>query len=910
MILEGNERGYGAELAQHLLNPRDNEHVSVHAIEGFVADDLFGAFIEAEAISQATQCQKYLFSLSLNPPAGTDVPVAVFEETVQRIERKLGLTGQPRALVFHEKLGRRHAHCVWSRIDAGRMKAINLSNYKRKLMDISRALYREQYWEMPQGFIDPAQRNLDNYSRQEAGQAKRAKIDARAQKALFRRCWEQSDGRAAFTAALWSEGYALAHGDRRGFVAVDANGNIWSLSRWCGVKPKELRARFGSEDLLWTVEEALAALQSLDAPLPIKAKLEPDPDFEQKRRELIARQRQQRADLLAKQEARRVEALAVLQRELPTGLKALWLRITGGYDAFVKRAEEASRDRDAGNHAETEALIRRHLRERRELDRQRHQIDLSAAMRASFDVALASDPRQRLVLPKDDLPFSEADLIKRPDLILDHISHKEALFTQTDIARELSKRIKDPMALRVAVDEVLSSDQLVRLDDAKRPTFTTRDYQEAERSLLKWSQTLAGKNGQAVSSRIVNQAISDQNHDMRNAFGGALSDEQEGALRHITDREQLSLVVGLAGSGKSTMLKTAYDAWRRQGITVHGAALAGKAAEGLETASGIPSRTLASLETSWENGYAPIAAGDVLVVDEAGMLGTRQLARLTAKMQEIGAKLVLIGDPDQLQPIEAGTPFRGLVETYGAARLTEIHRQKEAWQRKASRDLAEGRVTEAIQSYADNRAVQTHRDRDQAMTALVEDYLVDVELNGADKTRLAFAHRRKDVYALNQVIRAGLRAGKPDQPEVLLQTDTGPRAFAKGDRIAFTKNDKTLGIKNGMLGTVITASKDTLAIQLDSENGSQRILTLNPRTYTALDHGYATTIHKSQGATVDRSFVLASKSMDNALTYVAMTRHQEDLRFYVNEGDRPMQMASAALSRFAISLTGIPARKR
>jgi len=116
MILHGNERGNGAELARHLMNARDNEHVTIHDIQGFMSDDLFGAFAEAEAMSCATQCQKYLFSLSLNPPEGADVSIAAFEATIERIADSLGLTGQPRAIVFHEKNGRHHAHCVWSRI--------------------------------------------------------------------------------------------------------------------------------------------------------------------------------------------------------------------------------------------------------------------------------------------------------------------------------------------------------------------------------------------------------------------------------------------------------------------------------------------------------------------------------------------------------------------------------------------------------------------------------------------------------------------------------------------------------------------------------------------------------------------------------------------------------------------------
>ncbi|MGH1416530.1 MAG: relaxase/mobilization nuclease domain-containing protein, partial [Pelagimonas sp.] len=130
MILEGNERAFGAELARHLLNPRDNDHVTVHAVEGFMTQDLGEAFAEVEAIASGTKCKKYLFSLSLNPPPHETVDVPTFETAIKDVEARLGLTGQPRAIVFHEKNGRRHAHCVWSKIDASQMKAINLSHYK------------------------------------------------------------------------------------------------------------------------------------------------------------------------------------------------------------------------------------------------------------------------------------------------------------------------------------------------------------------------------------------------------------------------------------------------------------------------------------------------------------------------------------------------------------------------------------------------------------------------------------------------------------------------------------------------------------------------------------------------------------------------------------------------------------
>ncbi|GAA6207870.1 hypothetical protein NBRC116601_11630 [Cognatishimia sp. WU-CL00825] len=884
MILEGNERGHGAELARHLLNPRDNDHVTVHAIEGFVADDLYGAFAESEAISSGTQCQKYLFSLSLNPPPGPTVPVEVFEQAIASVEKKLGLTGQPRAIVFHEKHGRRHAHCVWSRIDAGQMKAIKLSHYKRKLMDVSRELYRNHEWDMPDGFRDHDACDPQNYSRQEAAQAKRAKADPKNLKAMFRRCWEQSDSRTAFAAALWEEGYMLARGDRRGFVAVDASGKIWSLSRWCGVKPKELRARFGPEDALWSVEEAKAAFKEMDTRAASPSKAKPNPEFERRRKSLVDQQRRERTELRAKQEARRVAELKAWRERLPTGLKAAWARVTGRYQVLVDDLTKEAKTSEFHDRQEQQELINRHLAERHALDRELSQPDLLKELSASFETATRPDPRQKLILPSDDIPFTRDQLIADPALILDHISHKKARFTRTDVLRELAKRIPDPMALRAAADTAMDSTDLIQLGD--NGDVTTKDYRAAEIALSTSCAAVSATKSSAVDTRHIKHAIRKQNAEMKERFGGRLSEEQRAALHHILGPNHLSCIVGLAGAGKSTMLKTARMAWEKQGITVHGAALAGKAAEGLQSASGITARTLASLEASWENRHEPISSGDVLVVDEAGMIGTRQMVRVATKLRSIGAKLVLVGDPDQLQPIEAGRPFRRLIETHGAAKLTEIHRQREEWQRQASCDLAEGRVREAVETYDQHGSVTNLWSRDTALAALVEDYMADIEMKGTNISRLAFAHRRKDVYALNQAIRSAMRSSSTPKPEILFDTETGPRAIANGDRIVFTRNDKSIGVKNGMLGTVKKTSRNQITVDLDDDNGQQRKVIINPATYRAFDHGYAVTIHKSQGATVDLSYVLVSKTMDDPLTYVAMTRHRNSLKLYTNGQDQ------------------------
>lgn len=231
MILKASERRNGAELARHLMNARDNDHVELHQVRGFLSDDLAGAFMEADAISRGTRCKNFLFSLSLNPPEKESISIEVFEAAVEMAEQRLGLDGHPRAIVFHEKEGRRHAHAVWSRIDADTMTARNMPFYKQKLMELSRELYLEHGWEMPRGVLDRALRNPLNFSRAEWQQARRAGTDPRLLKAAFQDCWNRSDSGEALQAALEEKGYFLCKGRpaRRGGTGL-ARGSVCALA--------------------------------------------------------------------------------------------------------------------------------------------------------------------------------------------------------------------------------------------------------------------------------------------------------------------------------------------------------------------------------------------------------------------------------------------------------------------------------------------------------------------------------------------------------------------------------------------------------------------------------------------------------------------------------------------------------
>ncbi len=342
----------------------------------------------------------------------------------------------------------------------------------------------------------------------------------------------------------------------------------------------------------------------------------------------------------------------------------------------------------------------------------------------------------------------------------------------------------------------------------------------------------------------------------------------------------------------------ARQAWEGSGYRVVGAALAGKAAKGLQESSGIETRTLASYELSWSKGFNQLQKNDVLVIDEAGMIGSRQLARFVAEAKDKGAKVVLVGDAEQLQAIGAGSPFRALTREIDPASLQGIHRQKHDWQRQASMDFAGGRTRRALEAYRAKGAIHFGRNDVDAKDALVQDYLEDMITNGDQVSRLALAHRRIDVREINEAIRHLRKACGELEGERTYKTARGAREFAPGDRLLFTRNDRELDVKNGMIATVVQTERQYLTVELDTDEDTPVTVTIPVREYDAFDHGYATTIHKSQGATVDRSFVLASSTMDRHLAYVAMTRHRVEAALYADRNEfRNFEQLDSSLSR-------------
>jgi len=385
MNLKASQRGNARAMARHFLNAKDNDHIDIYDIRGLAGANLFEAFQEIEAQSKGTKCTQPFFTVSFNPPPSANLSYDQFEEAFREVETTFGLREQPRAVVFHEKEGRRHAHVSWSRIHTTEktvkhtgetvptLRAINLSHYKYRLQDVSRTLYQKFDLEMPKGYTDKSKRDPLNYDQTVWWQSKRLKEDPRDLKSIILTALESSDNRKSFQNALEQQGLFLANG-RRGFVVLHHSGEAMALSRYSGYKTKELKSRLGDPSQLPTVEQAQAICEERLTATLNQMKFELLAKHRQERKPHLAaiqtmrvRQRDERASLRQTQEARINKETLVRANRLRKGISGMWDRITGNRGRVVKRNEQEIVQARQRDRQEQQQLIDRHLKERQTL---------------------------------------------------------------------------------------------------------------------------------------------------------------------------------------------------------------------------------------------------------------------------------------------------------------------------------------------------------------------------------------------------------------------------------------------------------------------------------------------------------------------------------------------------------------
>jgi len=481
-------------------------------------------------------------------------------------------------------------------------------------------------------------------------------------------------------------------------------------------------------------------------------------------------------------------------------------------------------------------------------------------------------------------------IIADPSIALDAITKQQATFTRQDLARFIHRHSAGKDQFTEALNKVLSAPELVALgkDDRGLERFTSRDMVETEARLYRSCDDLSQQMGHRVSDAIRDGALARASES-----GINLSLEQVAAVEHLTSSHDLGLIIGYAGAGKSTLLGVAKEAWEEAGYRVRGLALSGIAAENLELGSGITSRTIASLEYGLSQGRDFLTSDDILVIDEAGMIGLRQMERLTSLANEAGAKIVMVGDPQQLQAIEAGAAFRALAERHSNVEIKQVRRQREDWQKDATRDLAIGKVKEALQSYEAHDRLHASLTREHAREELIESW-DKARLNDPNASRIILVHTNEERRALNTQARERLKLAGELADEISLKLDVGARDMAAGERVMMLKNDRGLDVKNGMLGEITGLSSTQISIHLD--NG--RDISFDLKDYAHIDYGYAATIHKAQGVTVDCAHVLATPGLDRHSAYVALSRHRDSVDLHYGQDDfKDSSSLTATLSR-------------
>jgi Ti-type conjugative transfer relaxase TraA len=450
------------------------------------------------------------------------------------------------------------------------------------------------------------------------------------------------------------------------------------------------------------------------------------------------------------------------------------------------------------------------------------------------------------------------------------VTKSQAYFTEKEIIRRTAEA---GQGRGVGIDEVLKGvDDYLKTDAINlgkirgENYYTTPEIIALEAKMLLQVEELKNRAQSATERETI-------------PIPEMLNAEQRKALFFITQNESISVVSGMAGTGKTTLLHSAREFWEAQGFEVRGAALSAVAAKGLEEGAGIESATIARTLLQIENGNLKLTPKTVLVLDEAGMIGTNQMAQLVGEVHKAHAKIVMVGDEKQLQPIEHGAPFKEIGNKIGKSELLEVIRQQEQWARKAVKDFAFGNAQEALRAYAERGLLTVAENRKEAINQLINDW--NSTRSGSGKDSLIITGTRAESFALNR--KAQLKreeAGELGNESIRVNGET----LHINDRVIFTRNSTKYGVNNGDLGTVRGIEQVTRHLIVKLDNGER--VNIPTLAYQHIDLGYSITTHKGQGKTVDNAFVLAGGSMqDRELAYVQMSRSRHDTKIYIERAD-------------------------
>lgn len=528
------------------------------------------------------------------------------------------------------------------------------------------------------------------------------------------------------------------------------------------------------------------------------------------------------------------------------------------------------------------------------------------------------------------------------------LTRKESTFQDTDLLMALGQAAYGKLGADqvLAMAETLMSDPnaygLVKLESG---VWTTAEHLQRERKMMAHITQMAQAKDGAADADHVARAIgeTEQKH------GFELSDEQRAAITALTGAARVATLRGAAGTGKTTILQAVRMAYESSGYRVMGAAIANEAAENMQQEAGIESVSVAKIlyqlggpkekgealgrmaydayrEQTPDGENVPewdeLSAGEkarwlqaplrspaesplldsrtVLVIDEAAMVDTDQMARLVAHAAQAGTKIIFTGDEKQIQSIGAGGGFataRQITSSVGAdAELTQVYRQKQDWQREAGIAVSEGKAAQALEEYARHGQLSWHADEAATARAIIDQWWTDRVQHGG--SQLMITATNKHTAMLARTAQQRLRDEGVLGPLVLAhyRNKRGVKELYQGDQIRFRKGDKQIGVINGNIGEVVGMdASGRLRVRLLNKD---KVVTFDPQKYRTFELAYASTAHKGQGKTVDRAYYWISPHDKRGIGYVSFSRQREDMHTYATVSE----FANSELSTLARQL--------
>ena len=450
------------------------------------------------------------------------------------------------------------------------------------------------------------------------------------------------------------------------------------------------------------------------------------------------------------------------------------------------------------------------------------------------------------------------------------LTERASTFDRRDVIcrlfNELPAGVSAASVLDLA-DTYLQHPDVVALTETERcgNRYSTAELLALETQVLRQCRDGIGAGAPTADWHTVMLALDDR---------PSMSGEQGQAVLAITTSgNAVDVMIAGPGTGKTFSLDAAREAWQRSGYSVIGCALSAAAAHQLQSGSGIRSTTIAMLDIDLRRGHEWFDSKTVLIVDEAGMVGTRAIAPLIDRATAAGAKVVLVGDTKQLPEIDAGGVLRALEQRHPIVTLTENRRQQVSWEREALDDYRAMRVKEAIGRLDRLGSLVTGTNADIVRQGMVDDWW-RYRQGGGDA--LMMAHRNVDVDDLNRRARAQLAEAHQLQGETIVVNE---RPFQIGDTVVCLRNVHQRKIRNGTVGEIVTIDHENRSVLLDTTDGLRRL----HREYLDegwMRHGYAVTVHKAQGLTCEHGLLLASDETHHEMGYVGLSRGTHSNRLY------------------------------